>query len=196
MLKTIRFFSCCTVVSSEPSRWRTCLRAQPLSPRSQPINCVGPTVLLDCLAGEKMEWFSVYVNLLTQMTIKPILYMDCFTVDKYLVSLTWPLTRTALTRPILKVLSRQSVIHCVEKDVRTLYIHLEVRKYKIIKKSLYPNSPNTHTHTHPKSSLVNKLPPPKKLWNWFLWRLQTNWINTPSFMNNSVKDFESMGYIF
>lgn len=84
------------------------------------------------------------------MTIKPILYMDCFTVDKYLVSLTWPLTRTALTRPILKVLSRQSVIHCVEKDVRTLYIHLEVRKYKITKKSLYPNSPNTHTHTHPK----------------------------------------------
>ena len=110
MLKTIRFFSCCTVVSSEPSRWRSCLRAQPLSPRLQSINCVGPTVLLDCLAGEKIERFSVYVNLLTQMTIKVILYMDCFTVDKYLVS---------LTGPILKVLSRQSL--CGGGGQDTLY---------------------------------------------------------------------------
>lgn len=73
-----------------------------MSPRPQPINCVGPTVLLDCLAGEKMERFSVYVNLLTQMTIKLILYMDCFTVDKYLVSLTWPIDKDCFDKAHFK----------------------------------------------------------------------------------------------
>lgn len=39
------------------------------------INRIGPSVLLDCLAKKKMELFSVYINLLTRMTIKQILYI-------------------------------------------------------------------------------------------------------------------------